>query len=189
MRIVILIISFLLSNSFNASAQNIPYEIVKSKSKVGFSYFFGSDEIDGSFPNYNATINIDFDDPKNSTINVTLNAASAKAGFAFATQALRSESVLDVKTYPDIRFVSKKLQASGANATVDGLVTVRGITKPLRLKAQFLRAPGTLASERDNLRIKLTGKINRHDFGASGFPNEVGKTLTIKIDASIKRLK
>ena len=118
---------------------------------------------------------------------MTLRTDTAKAGFAFATSALRSKSVLHTKQFPDIRFVSKSVRAAGAGAIIKGDVTVRGITKPLTLNAVLLRDPGTKASERDDLRMRITGKLNRHDFGASGYPDQVGPDLAIKIDARIKR--
>ena len=83
--------------------------------------------------------------------------------------------------------LSNSVNADGKNIVIKGMITVRGITKPLVLNAQLLRAPGTKLGERENLRMRITGQINRHDFGASGFPNDVGEMLGIKIDAQIKR--
>jgi polyisoprenoid-binding protein YceI len=187
MRKFLVLIAFFCTAHTTAFAAPIQYEIVPDKSTVGFSYQFATNDVMGQFPKYDANISIDFEKAANSQIDVILNAAQAKAGFIFATNALRSKSVLDTKTYPNITFTSNAVKASGKGVTVDGLVTVRGITKPLTLKAKLLRDVGTLASERDDLRIRLSGKLNRHDFGASGFADEVGDILTIKIDAQIKR--
>lgn len=187
MRIFLVLISFLFSLNAAAFAAPIRYEIIPDKSTVGFTYQFGANDVMGQFPQYSANISIDFEKAVNSQVDVVLNAASAKAGFIFATNALRSKSVLNTKTYPDITFTSNAVKASGKGVTIDGLVTVRGVTKPLTLKATLLRDVGTLATERDDLRIRLSGKLNRHDFGASGFADDVGDILTIKIDARIKR--
>ena len=187
MRAFIAGLTFLICFSHAVFAGAIKYDIVTSKSLVGFTYQYGAKEIQGKFPNYNADISIDFETASNSQVDVVLNAASATAGFAFATQALRSKSVLDVGTYPNIKFVSKSVRPDGNNTIVDGLVTVRGITKPLTLQAKFLRDPETKPGERENLRIRLVGTLNRHDFGASGFPDEVGELLSINIYAQIKR--
>lgn len=170
-----------------AMAEAIDYDIVTGKSLVGFTYQFGANEVLGKFTNYSADISIDFEKANNSQVDVVLNTATATGGFAFATQALRSKKVLDSGSYPNIKFVSKSVKPDGTGAIIDGLVTVRGITKPLTLKAQLSRSAGTLSSERENLRITLSGAINRHDFGASGYPNDVGDMLKIKIDARIKR--
>lgn len=187
MRFILAFVTILTGFSPAVWAEAFDYDIVTSRSLVGFTYQFGSSEILGKFTNYKADISIDFEKARNSHVDVVLNTATASAGFVFATQALRSRKVLDATAYPNIKFVSKSVKPAGTGAIINGLVTVRGITKPLTLKAQLLRDPGTLASERDDLRIRLTGAINRHDFGASGYPNNVGDMLKIKIDARIKR--
>ncbi len=187
MRLLSIIILFLFSFSQITWAEAIEYDIVKDQSDVGFSYQFGANAVMGTFPKYTTDIVIDFDRPNNSHVNVTLNTATAKAGFVFATQALRSKRVLDTQTYPDIEFTSKSIRPQGNTVIIDGLVTVRGITKPLTLIAQLSRAADTLPTERENLRMHITGTLNRHDFGASGFPNDVGDMLGIIIDVQIRR--
>lgn len=165
----------------------IGYNLVKEGSHVGFTYQFGEIEIMGKFVEYNADISIDFERPANSHVSVVLKTGTARAGFIFATQALRSKKVLYAAKYPDIEFVSNSVSADGKIIAIKGMITVRGITKPLALNAQLLRVQGTKPNERENLRMRITGEINRHDFGASGFPNDVGEMLGIKIDAQIKR--
>jgi len=187
MRFFSIVILLFIGFGRSVQAEAIDYEIVMDQSNVGFSYQFGANPVLGIFPKYNANISIDFERPNNSQVNVSLNTATAKAGFAFATQALRSKTVLDVATYPNIKFISKRIMPDGNTVVIEGLVTVRGITKPLTLTAQLLRAPGTLPSERENLKMRIIGALNRHDFGASGYPNTVGEILDIKIDVQIKR--
>ena len=187
MRIFAILFVFLGGLCHTAWAMPIGYNLVKEGSHVGFAYQFGEIEIMGRFVEYNADISIDFERPANSHVSVVLKTGTARAGFIFATQALRSKKVLYVTKYPDIEFVSNSVSADGKNIAIKGMITVRGITKPLALNAQLLRALGTKPSERENLRMRITGKINRHDFGASGFSNDVGEMLDIKIDAQIKR--
>ena len=187
MRLFSIFILFFFSLAQVTWAEAIAYDIVRGQSDVGFSYQFGSTPVSGAFPKYTADIAIDFERPSNSHVNVTLNTATAKAGFIFATQALRSKKVLDVQTYPNIEFISKSIRPEGDTIIIDGLVTVRGVTKPLTLTAQLSRAAGTLPTERENLRMHITGTLNRHDFGASGFPDDVGDMLGIIINVQIKR--
>jgi polyisoprenoid-binding protein YceI len=168
-------------------AKPIAYNIIIEKSVIGFTYQFGADTISGAFPQYSATISIDFETASNSRVVVVLNAAKAKAGFVFATQALRSKKILNTSEFPNITFVSQSVRATKGGAQIKGLITVRGISRPVILTARLTRALGTLASERDNLHLYLSGEINRHDFGASGWPNYVGDILAIRINAYIRR--
>jgi polyisoprenoid-binding protein YceI len=187
MRILVTLLIFLGGLSQAAWAMPIGYNLVQQGSRVGFTYQFGKTEIMGKFVDYSADISIDFDKIANSHVSVVLNTDTAKAGFIFATQALRSKKILDASKYPDIAFVSNSVSADGTDITIEGMITVRGITKPLTLSAQLLRALGTSPTERENLRMHITGEINRHDFGASGFPNDIGDILGIDIDVQIKR--
>ncbi len=187
MRFVLMFIICFIGIPYAGLAKPVAYDIVTEKSVIGFSYQFGADTVTGVFPQYSATISIDFETASNSHVDVVLNAAKAKAGFVFATHALRSKKILATSDYPNITFVSKSIRATKDGALIKGLVTVRGISQPLALTARLMRAPGTLANERTNLHLILTGEINRHDFGASGWPNYVGDILAIKIDAYIKR--
>jgi polyisoprenoid-binding protein YceI len=187
MRIFAILFIFLGGLCHTAWAMPIGYNLVKERSHIGFTYQFGETEIMGRFVEYNSDISIDFERPDNSHVSVVLNTGTARAGFVFATQALRSKNVLDATKYTDIEFVSNSISADGKNIAIKGMITVRGITKPLTLNAQLLRAPGTKLGERENLQMRITGEINRHDFGASGFPNDVGDMLGINIDMQIKR--
>lgn len=167
-------------------AAPISYDIDKDASVVGFTYRFGPETIMGKFNDYDADLHIDFDRVKNSIVNVRLDTTKATAGFPFATKALRSEKVLNVKNFPNITFQSTSITGGGNTATINGNVTVRGITKPLTLTAKLFRAVGTTSDERDNLTIKITGQIDRTEFGATGYAKEVGDILRIAIDAKIQ---
>ncbi len=186
MRLIILI-TFLIGISQMAFAEAVNYHILTEQSKAGFFYHVGKNRLKGVFPRYSANISIDFENTVNSKINVILNTSTARTGFFIATQALRSKRILDATTYPDITFVSTSVEISDTNATIDGLLTVRGITKPLILNAEFIQQLESFTADRQNLHLRLTGKINRHDFGASGYPNGIGEMLTIMIDARIRK--
>ncbi|PCH93623.1 MAG: hypothetical protein COB84_08960 [Rhodobacteraceae bacterium] len=187
MKYFISIVAFIFGFSTAVWGEAIHYDLVKDGSKVGFNYTFSNNKVSGKFQDYSADLALDFENIKNTRINVTLNTRTAKAGFLFATQAMLSPQVLDAKAHPNIIFRSKSVHSDGNTIVIDGMITVRGVTKPLQLTAQVSRKAGTDAKERDNLRIKITGALNRHDFGASGFSGEVGDMLGITIDAQIRR--
>ncbi|GHA54202.1 polyisoprenoid-binding protein [Amylibacter ulvae] len=184
-RLIVIISTILLSVQMSFAAP-ISYDIDKDASVVGFTYRFGPEIITGKFNDYDADLRIDFDRVKNSTVNVRLDTTRATAGFPFATQALRSKKILNVDNFPNITFQSTSITGDGNTATINGNVTVRGITKPLTLTAKLFRAVGTTADERDSLTLKITGQIDRTEFGATGYAKEVGDILRIAIDAKIQ---
>ena len=168
-----------------AFAAPISYDIVVDESRLEFTYFFGKDKITGRFPDFDADLAIDFDNPPASTVAARISTTTANGGFPFASQALKSERMLNAARFPEITFRSTKVSGTGNTAQVIGDITVRGVTKPVQLTAKLFRDTGTTAAERQNLIIVITGQLNRHDFGVSGWPNDVGETLGLEITARI----
>jgi len=109
----------------------------------------------------------------------------AKASFPFAAQALKGPKVLDAKVYPRMTFESTSVRRAGEAADVTGNLTIRGVTRPVTLRAQIFRPQGSAATDLDHLTVKLTGRLNRSDFGATGWSDMVGDEVRIIITARI----
>jgi polyisoprenoid-binding protein YceI len=163
------------------------YKIDPANTDVGVIYAFTGNPVRGSFPDYKINLAIDFDALKNSSASVTLNTRTATGGFAFGTQAMRSKKILNAKAFPTITFESSSVTGGANSAKIKGNVTIRGVTRPLTLNAKLFRPKGSSPTERDNLIIKLTGTVNRFDFGATGYPDQVGPDLQININAAISK--
>jgi polyisoprenoid-binding protein YceI len=171
----------------NVTAAPVKYAVDTENTDVNFTYTFGGKDIIGAFNDYDINVAIDFQALKNSTVSVSLKTKTATGGFVFGTQAMRSKKILSAKAHPEITFQSKSVTGAGDTATINGDITVRGITKPLLLTAQLFRPKGSDVNERDNLFIKITGSLNRFDFGASGYAKEVAPDLRINILAAIQK--
>ncbi|RMA43030.1 YceI family protein [Rhodophyticola porphyridii] len=170
-----------------ALADPVRYLLEPDRSTVGFTYSFGDGSDDGTMPVLGADLLVDLDTPSRSQVDVTVNVRGARTGFFLATEALRSAQVLDAATYPTIRFRSTRVTPEGTGARIDGELTIRGITLPATLMAQFYRQQGTVAGDRNRLSIYLTGSVSRSAFGASGFAAEVGDRVDLRILARIRR--
>jgi polyisoprenoid-binding protein YceI len=76
--------------------------------------------------------------PEESSINVTIQAASIDTGVEARDGHLRSPDFLDVERYPTLVFRSTKVEAvGGGRFTVTGDLTIRDITKQITLDAEF----------------------------------------------------
>lgn len=181
----VLSLFFVVLNAIPVLSEPITYRIDPAKSKVTFTYMFGDRLITGSFPEFTTELVIDFQNIANSRTSVTANAQKIRGGFPFATGVLRGPSMLDTDKFPKVTFKSNRVTGGGNTAQISGAITIKGKTNPQTFTAKLFRPAGSNASDTSDLRLKLTGSLNRHDFGASAFPNEVGKTLTITVDARI----
>jgi polyisoprenoid-binding protein YceI len=158
-----------------------PYRLDRENSTVGFSYQLNGQRLNGRMPIKSASILMDVDRPSRSRVEAVLNVAKANAGPFYATSAMKSASVLDTDNYPEIRFVSKSIEDKRSGARVIGDVTIRDITQSIELSATLFRQRGTEVGDRRKLSFLMTGRINRHDFGASGFPNLVAPSIVLNI--------
>ena len=168
-----------------AVAAPVKYDFDYGSSDIGFIYNFSGDEIKGAFPEFSGDLTVDFKDIRNSEVSVSINAAKGQGGFVFATSALRGAKVLNTRKFPTINFTSTSAKLKDGKATVNGNITVRGVTKPIQLNVRFFQLAGQDPASRDALQMVITGRLNRHDFGASGYPDMVGEFLDIKINAKI----
>ncbi|MEM6739634.1 MAG: YceI family protein [Pseudomonadota bacterium] len=185
---VVVTLALLLCAGAPASAELRRYALDPAGSEIGFTYQILGDSFNGEIPVSEADILIDFRDVTRTEARVALDARRARAGVVLATQALRGASVLDINRYPTISFASTRTRSDGAGAVMDGNLTVRGVTRPVQLRARFLRPPDSDPDVLDELAILLTGSISRAEFGATGYANLVADQIDLRIRAAIRAL-
>ncbi len=170
-----------------ALGRPVRYALDAAQSIVAFETDFGPDKISGDMPVDTAELMLDFDKVANSQIDVRLGAAAASASFPFAAQALKGPKVLDTGNHPDIHFESTAIKPTKDGAAVQGNLTIRGVTRPVTLDAIIWRQKGTEAGDLSRLTLRLTGRVNRSDYGATGWADMVGDEVRIIITARISR--
>ena len=118
-------------------------------------------------------------------LDVELDAAALSGGSASDTKYLRGKDFFAVEQYPVVRFSGHRMIMSGpTTATVEGLITARGITRPAVLAVTF-NDPPAHATGRDPVLLTARTSINRREFGMTAYAMVVGKTVTITINARL----
>lgn len=172
-----------------AHADPVSYELEVDRSDVGFEVDFGPDQITGSFPAISADILIDFTVPSRSTVAVVLDISGARASFPFAAQALRGPRVLDARHHPQARFESRSVEVIETGvARILGDLTLRGVTRLVELRAETYHQTGSALDDFSRLTMILTGRINRSEFGATGWAEDVGDEVRLRITARIRQV-
>lgn len=168
-----------------AQALTIDYALDPTASTVAFETDFGPDLITGEIPLKIADLRLDFENLANCTVAVVLDVTGATASFPFAAQALKGPKVLDAKAHPRMTFESTAVAGAGEAADVTGNLSIRGVTRPVTLRARIFRPKGSAPDDFSHLTVTLTGRVNRSDFGATGWPDMVGDEVRINITARI----
>jgi len=163
------------------------YVLEPAESSVAFETDFGPDRITGRMPVTRADLTLDFDRVANSTVAVTIDVQNAEASFPFAAQAMKGPKVLDARTWPEITFASTSVRPAADGATVEGNVTIRGVTRPMTLAAQIWRQTDSAPGDLSQLTVRLVGQVKRSDFGAVGWADLVGDEVRLDILARIAR--
>jgi polyisoprenoid-binding protein YceI len=120
--------------------------------------------VKGRITDIEGTIHTDDKDPKNSSVEATLKAASIDTRTDQRDQHLRSADFLDVEKFPEIKFRSTRIQGDKQSFKLTGDLTIRGVTKPITLDVEFGgRTRDPWGGER--VGFSANGKIDRRDFG------------------------
>ncbi len=143
----------------------------------------------GHFDGASGTIEFDEDDPTNSSVVATLDAASVNTGQGQRDGHLKSPDFLDVERFPTITFRSTKVEKAGDGYRISGDLTIKDVTKSVVLDAEYL---GVVTNMKDGRHAGFAAKtkIDREAFGltwnvaleSGGWL--VGREITISIDAA-----
>jgi polyisoprenoid-binding protein YceI len=151
----------------------------------------------GHFKNVHGTLIFDPANPGAASVEVTIDAAGIWTGEIDRDAHLKSVDFLDVEHHPEITFKGKQVEITGASeAVLTGELTIRGVTRTVPLRIQYLgqwQTPwwedGVDKGPKTRAGFVATATINRHDFGATwNAPLEkqgvvVGNAIEITIDA------
>lgn len=94
-------------------------------------------KVRGHFASFSGTINV-AENPADSSVEVSIDAASITTGTEDRDNHLKSADFLDVESYPTLTFRSTSVEADGDKWTLTGDLTIRNITQPIVLDMEFL---------------------------------------------------
>jgi polyisoprenoid-binding protein YceI len=185
----ILALTLAASLSSVAVAASETYVIDSNHSKPSFSYsHFGYSNQVSRFDTTTGTITIDRA-AKTGSVDVVIDAKSVDTGYPLFNGHIQGEDFFDTEKYSTITFKSNKFKFDGDKlASVDGNLTIKGITKPVTLTVtSFLCMPHPIA-KKDACGANATVVVKRSDFNMPKYTPYVSDevTLTIPVE-SIKQ--
>lgn len=155
------------------------YNVDAAHSAAGFSVkHMMVTNVNGKFTEFSGTFELDEKTKKIKSINAELSVNSIDTANAKRDGHLKSADFFDVDNFPKITFKSTKIEKN----KVYGDLTIKGVTKNVKLEVDDAAAFGTIAG------FELEGKIKRSDFGITwnkvleAGAVAVGDEVKIKID-------
>lgn len=102
---------------------------------LGYSWLYGR------FDKFSGNFSYDEKKPEDAKVEVTIDTTSVNSNHAERDKHLSGEEFLDVKAFPEAKFVSTKFTpAANGAAKLEGNLTLRGVTKPLTIDVQDIGA-------------------------------------------------
>ena len=129
----------------------------------------------GHFKNVHGSLEFDHENPKEFSVDVTIDVTKIWSGEEERDGHLRSADFLDVENHPDITFIGNQLEILGPHDyMVTGDLTLRGVTRKVALNVCYMgqwETPMWEGGEDKGPKIRAgfvaKTKINRNDFGIS----------------------
>ncbi len=141
------------------------YKIDKSHSEASFRIRHLMSRVTGRFTDFDGVVNINRAKPLSSSVAFTIRTASIDTGEPNRDKHLRGAEFFEVDKYPEMKFQSTSMKSVGKDAyDVKGNLTMRGITKPVTVRVNYLgAAKDPFGNERAG--FEVTTRLNRKDYG------------------------
>ncbi len=123
---------------------------------------------------------------KSGSVDVVIDTKSINTGYSVFNGHIQSEDFFDTEKFPTITFKSSKLKFDGDMlTTVDGDLTIKGVTKPVTLTVTSFKCMPHPMNKKDACGANATTKIKRSEFNAGKYVPNVSDevTLTIPVEA------
>lgn len=164
------------------------YKVDGGHTQIVFAYdHMGFTNNVGVFAEPTGTLMLDKANPSASTVSIDVPIANLKTGVAKLDEHLLKADFFDVAKFPTAKFVSTSVKAEGTGATITGNLTIKGITKPVTLDAEFYGAGTNPMNKQENVGFVATGSIKRSDFGLGYAVPVVGDAVELKIIAGFQK--
>lgn len=178
-------VCLLTSHAATASAQGVTYALDPTHTRVHWEVLhFGTSTSRGRFDDITGALTLHAA-TNTGEVSVNIGTASVNTGVAPLDSVLRG-SYLASGEHPQAYFVASGWRwQAGAPLEVRGEFTLRGVSRPLQLRAQRLNCYTHPMLQREVCGADLAGELTRSDFGITDGLPFIGDTvrLVIQVEA------
>lgn len=152
--------------------------VVFAVDHLGFSTYYGR------FNTLEGRLSFTPETPERSSVAITIKTASVDTNSRELDDKLRAAAMFDSAAFPDARFVSSSVMATGEKSgTLEGLLTIKDITRPVSLTVTFGGSGTNPLSGQETTGFNAEGTIKRSEFGLKAWLPLVGDDIKLLINA------
>ena len=115
-------------------------------------------------------------------VDIVIDMTSVNTGYGTFDEHIQGEDFLDTAKYPTATFKSTKVSFDGDKpATIEGELTIKGVTKPVTLKVNHFATMPHPMLKKDAIGANASTVIKRSEFNAGKYAPNVGDEVTITV--------
>jgi polyisoprenoid-binding protein YceI len=119
---------------------------------------------------------------KTGAVEVSVDTTSVNTGSTLFNEHIQGKDFLDTAQFPTATFKSSQLKFEGDKlASVDGIITLKGIVKPITLTVTSFQCMPHPILKKDACGANATTVIKRTDFNMGKYAPNVGDEVTVTI--------
>ena len=174
----------------DAFAEPAEYEFDKNHTTIRASWVhLGFSRQARHFTDYEGVLLLDFEEPENSTVDVTFTLPEglwAGANQERFIEHLNSDDFFLTAEYPQARFVATAFETEdGQTGTMTGDLTIRGITNPVTLEVELNKRAPHPFSEVPTAGFSARGTVLRSDWDMGYAAPAVSDEVEIYIETEL----
>ncbi|HQT85769.1 MAG: polyisoprenoid-binding protein [Acidiphilium sp. 37-64-53] len=151
---------------------------------------FGFTEFSGMFGDASGSLVLNTAKPAADKLDVTIGMKSVMTTVPALTTELNNNQWFDTAKYPTTTFTSTKVIRTGkTTATIDGNLTLHGVTRPIVLKARFIGTGINPIDKADTVGFSAIGVVKRSEFGVKAYVPMVGDDVTLTLAGAFELQK
>jgi polyisoprenoid-binding protein YceI len=125
--------------------------------------------------------------PSNAKLSVDVPVNTIHTTIAKLDEELVSAMFFDAAKFPTAHFESTSVSAKGDSATIQGNLTIHGVTKPATFHATFAAAGANPMSKKESIGFHATASVKRSDFGLGLAVPMVADQVDLTITAAFEK--
>ena len=173
-----------------AAAQTSTWNIDPMHSSVNFTVkHLTLSNVYGHFGGLKGAITLNDSDITKSTVTVTIDTTTIDTGVQPRDNDLKSPNYFDVAQFPTATFTSTSVSGSAGHLTVNGNLTLHGVTRPVTLEVDGPAGPVPGMDKKPHAGYSATTTLKRKDFGvgAKTPDNIVSDEIKLTIDLDVAK--
>lgn len=165
-RVFTAVTTAILLTGVSALAQSSTWTIDKNHSQINFKIrHMGVSNVRGSISGVTGTVVWDETDVSKSSVNASADTSTLNTNNEARDKHLKSPDFFDVEKNPTLTFKSTSVTRTNGKLEVVGDLTLRGVTKPVKLEVDGPTPPQPAQGGKVVTGFSATGTLKRSDFG------------------------